>query len=77
MTAPEISVVTVSHNVRDLVIRSMQALAREQGLTLNTLVQGAWALLLSRYADRAGVIFSGLPSTSNNTPETVSNWVNV
>jgi N-acetylglucosaminyl-diphospho-decaprenol L-rhamnosyltransferase len=33
VTAPQISVVTVSHNVRDLVMRSMQALERERGST--------------------------------------------
>jgi non-ribosomal peptide synthase protein (TIGR01720 family) len=31
--------------------------AREFGLTLNTLIQGAWALLLSRYNERDDVLF--------------------
>jgi non-ribosomal peptide synthetase component F len=36
---------------------SLNAVARRSHLTLNTLIQGAWALLLSRYADREDVLF--------------------
>ena len=36
---------------------SLQALARTHGLTLNTLVQGAWALLLGRYSGERDVLF--------------------
>ncbi len=35
----------------------LQALAQENQLTLNTLVQGAWALLLSRYSRENDVVF--------------------
>lgn len=35
----------------------LQAMARQHRLTLNTLVQGAWALLLSRYSGDADVVF--------------------
>ncbi|WP_412080833.1 non-ribosomal peptide synthase/polyketide synthase [Streptomyces sp. SCL15-4] len=37
--------------------RALQELARTSGLTLNTLVQGAWALLLARQAGRDEVVF--------------------
>src|SRR5918992_5603908 len=44
----------------------LQALARAHRLTLNTLVQGAWALLLSRYSGEEEVLFgarvSGRPA---------------
>ena len=44
---------------------SLRAFARRQELTLNTLVQGAWALLLGRYAGTDdvvfGTVFSGRP----------------
>lgn len=44
----------------------LRALARKQRLTLNTLVQGAWALLLSRYSGENEVLFgttvSGRPA---------------
>ncbi|HEY0606584.1 MAG TPA: amino acid adenylation domain-containing protein, partial [Herpetosiphonaceae bacterium] len=36
---------------------ALQALARQHGLTLNTVVQGAWALLLSRYSGEPDVVF--------------------
>ncbi len=39
------------------VTASLNAVARRSHLTLNTLIQGAWALLLSRYADREDVLF--------------------
>jgi hypothetical protein len=35
----------------------MQALAKEQRLTVNTLLQSAWALLLSQYTGRQDVVF--------------------
>ncbi|HEX6288935.1 MAG TPA: amino acid adenylation domain-containing protein, partial [Herpetosiphonaceae bacterium] len=36
---------------------ALNELARQQGLTLNTVVQGAWALLLSRYSGTPDVVF--------------------
>jgi amino acid adenylation domain-containing protein/FkbM family methyltransferase len=45
---------------------SLQSLARRHQLTLNTLIQGAWALLLSRYSGEETVVFgttvSGRPT---------------
>ncbi|MFC4494856.1 amino acid adenylation domain-containing protein [Streptomyces ovatisporus] len=43
-------------------VRDLDELARENRLTLNTLVQGAWLLLLGRYTGRDDVI-SGATST--------------
>ncbi|MCC6858461.1 MAG: amino acid adenylation domain-containing protein, partial [Bryobacterales bacterium] len=40
----------------------LQALCRQNGLTLNTLVQGAWALLLSRYSGESDVLFGATVS---------------
>ncbi|AFZ11267.1 amino acid adenylation domain protein [Crinalium epipsammum PCC 9333] len=46
---------------------ALQALTRQNQLTLNTLVQGAWALLLSRYSGEKDIVFgttvSGRPPT--------------
>jgi amino acid adenylation domain-containing protein/non-ribosomal peptide synthase protein (TIGR01720 family) len=39
---------------------ALGALAREGGLTLNTLVQGAWALLLARWSGRRDVVFGAI-----------------
>jgi amino acid adenylation domain-containing protein len=45
---------------------ALQEMGRRNGLTLNTLVQGAWALLLGRYTGRRdvlfGTVFSGRPA---------------
>ncbi|MDD1444184.1 condensation domain-containing protein, partial [Dolichospermum sp. ST_sed3] len=37
--------------------QALRALAQRQQVTLNTLVQGAWALLLSRYTSETDVVF--------------------
>ncbi|MGF1938061.1 MAG: condensation domain-containing protein, partial [Nostoc sp. ChiQUE02] len=40
----------------------LQSLAKKHQLTLNTLVQGAWALLLSRYSGQEDVVFGAVTS---------------
>ncbi|HYS04987.1 MAG TPA: amino acid adenylation domain-containing protein [Candidatus Dormibacteraeota bacterium] len=40
----------------------LRTLARSQQLTLNTVLQGAWALLLSRYSGEEDVLFGGVVS---------------
>ncbi|MEU7414133.1 non-ribosomal peptide synthase/polyketide synthase [Streptomyces sp. NPDC042638] len=47
--------------------RALEQLARTAGLTLNTLVQGAWALLLARQAGRDEVVFG--TTVSGRPPE--------
>ncbi|MGW3678932.1 non-ribosomal peptide synthase/polyketide synthase [Streptomyces prasinus] len=47
--------------------RALETLARTAGLTMNTLVQGAWALLLSRQAARDEVVFG--TTVSGRPPE--------
>jgi len=41
---------------------TLQALARQHQLTLNTVVQGAWALLLSRYSGESDVVYGNTVS---------------
>ncbi|MBD1896805.1 non-ribosomal peptide synthetase [Coleofasciculus sp. FACHB-129] len=41
---------------------ALEALARQHRLTINTLVQGAWAILLSRYSGEQDVIFGAISS---------------
>src|SRR5205807_503146 len=41
---------------------ALQSVAQQHRLTLNTLVQGAWSLLLSRYSGEADVLFGALVS---------------
>ncbi|PZV34684.1 non-ribosomal peptide synthetase [Mesorhizobium kowhaii] len=40
----------------------LRAFARQHGLTLNTVLQGAWALLLGHYTDRDDVVFGAVVS---------------
>jgi amino acid adenylation domain-containing protein/non-ribosomal peptide synthase protein (TIGR01720 family) len=58
----------------------LRALARTQQLTLNTLVQGAWALLLSRYGREADVVFgatmAGRPPALAGVDEMVGLFIN-
>ncbi|HEX8161805.1 MAG TPA: amino acid adenylation domain-containing protein, partial [Pyrinomonadaceae bacterium] len=49
---------------------SLRALARGQRLTLNTVVQGAWAMLLSRYSGDEDVVFG---ATSSGRPPELAN----
>jgi amino acid adenylation domain-containing protein len=60
--------------------RALQAKARDGRLTLNTLVQGAWALLLSRYSARTDVVFgsavSGRPSALQNAEAMIGMFIN-
>jgi amino acid adenylation domain-containing protein/non-ribosomal peptide synthase protein (TIGR01720 family) len=59
---------------------ALQALARQHQLTLNTLVQGAWALLLSRYTGEEDVVFgattSGRPPTLKGVESMVGLFIN-
>ena len=42
--------------------RVLQAFAKRHGMTVNTVVQGAWAVMLSRYAGEEDVVFGGMVS---------------
>ncbi len=58
----------------------LQTLARQQQLTLNTLVQGAWALLLARYSGQQDVVFgatvSGRPTAQAGVESMVGLFIN-
>jgi amino acid adenylation domain-containing protein/non-ribosomal peptide synthase protein (TIGR01720 family) len=59
---------------------SLQALARQHGLTLNTLMQGAWALLLSRYSGERDLVFgttvSGRPADLPGVEQMIGLFIN-
>src|ERR1041385_956051 len=59
---------------------SLREFAREQKLTMNTLVQGAWALLLSRYSGEQDVLFgatvSGRPADLAGVEKMVGLFIN-
>ncbi|OGG52156.1 MAG: hypothetical protein A3F84_17975 [Candidatus Handelsmanbacteria bacterium RIFCSPLOWO2_12_FULL_64_10] len=48
---------------------ALQGLAREHGITLNTALQGAWALLLSRYSGEEDVVFGAVRACRHSTVE--------
>lgn len=58
----------------------LQSLASQNQITLNTLIQGAWALLLSRYSGEPdilfGVVFSGRPPCLSRVESMVGLVVN-
>jgi amino acid adenylation domain-containing protein len=60
---------------------ALQSLARRNRLTLNTIVQGAWALLLSHHTGREDVVFgatsSGRPAELPGVDEMVGLFINV
>ncbi|HEY0735645.1 MAG TPA: amino acid adenylation domain-containing protein [Herpetosiphonaceae bacterium] len=60
--------------------QGLQRLAREQRLTVNTLLQGAWAVLLSRYSGHDDVVFgttvSGRPTEIPGVETIVGMFVN-
>jgi len=59
---------------------ALQFLARQHRLTLNTLIQGAWALLLSRYSGEEDVVFgatvSGRPPNMEGVESMVGLFIN-
>src|SRR5581483_7998576 len=59
---------------------ALQQLARQQQLTLNTLVQGAWAIVLSRYSARRDVVFgitvAGRPASLPGAESIVGLFIN-
>ncbi len=70
----------VSHPVSPERTARLQEMARGHGLTVNTLVQGAWALLLSRYSGEDDVAFgavvSGRPAEIPGVEEMVGLFIN-
>ena len=63
------------------VTAALDALGRSGRLTLSTLIQGAWALLLARYSGRSDVLFgvtvSGRPPELSGVESMVGMFINV
>ncbi len=56
-SAPASSEAVLSRELPPALSETLAAFSRRHGLTLNTLVQAAWALLLARYSGRGDVVF--------------------
>ena len=67
-------------NLPEQTTAALQAMARQYRLTLNTVVQGAWALLLSRYSGEPDVCFgatvSGRPADLSGADSMVGLFIN-
>ncbi len=70
----------VDHRLSERFTLSLTAMARRRGLTLNTLVQGAWAVLLQRYCAADDVVFgvttSGRPADLPGVESMVGVFIN-
>jgi alpha-ketoglutarate-dependent taurine dioxygenase len=55
----------------------LQSMARQNHLTLNTLVQGAWSLLLSHYSKQKDVVFGATASGRNASVEGIEEMVGI
>ncbi|HEX7239407.1 MAG TPA: amino acid adenylation domain-containing protein, partial [Longimicrobiaceae bacterium] len=70
----------VEHRLSPQATSSLRSLARQSRVTLNTVVQGAWALLLSRYSGEDEVVFgvtaSGRPPELQSVDEMVGLFIN-
>lgn len=67
-------------HLSDAATTALKSLARRHQLTLNTVVQGGWALLLSRYSGEDDVVFgatvSGRPADLDGVEEMIGLFIN-
>jgi amino acid adenylation domain-containing protein len=67
-------------NLSSRLTAALQTLGREHQLTLNTIVQGAWAILLHRYSGDDAVLFgtvvSGRPASLHGADDMVGMFIN-
>ncbi|XVV08455.1 amino acid adenylation domain-containing protein [Actinoplanes sp. CA-131856] len=85
LVAPGAPAVAALPEVAEIVLdedetASLSAAARTHGLTLNTVVQGAWALLLAEVTGRTDVVFgatvSGRPASLRGVEDMVGLFIN-
>src|SRR5215217_5135113 len=69
-----------SRDISEQTSRAVESLARQQQVTVNTVIQGAWAVLMSRYSgDRDvlyGVTVSGRPAELRGVEQMVGLFIN-
>ena len=68
------------YTLSDQTTETLQKLAQTHRMTLNTIIQGAWAILLSRYSGDSDVLFgatvSGRPSELSGVEDMVGMFIN-
>jgi len=74
------SIETIALDFDEAITQKAKAYAQASRVTVNTLVQGAWALLLSRYSNQEDVLFgvtvSGRPTDLFNAEKRVGLYIN-
>ncbi len=78
--ARDSELLTNSHKVQEIRLSlettsALQSLAKEHELTLNTIVQGAWALLLGRYSGQVDVVFGAIRACRHSALEGMKSMV--
>jgi hypothetical protein len=70
----------IEHRLSSTLTADLQRLAREEQLTLNSLMQAGWALLLSRYTGSTDVLFgatvAGRPAALGGVEERIGLFIN-
>lgn len=78
--APEQGHGELSVKIPANLLQALHTVARSNRLTLNTLVQGAWALLLSSYSGAKDIVFgetvAGRPASMENADKMVGLFIN-
>jgi surfactin family lipopeptide synthetase C len=67
--APEGSYEQLESRLSEQLTTRLQQLAQQHRLTINTIVQGAWAILLSHYSGERDVLASGYPEPPTSAVE--------
>jgi len=74
------SMVTSTLNINENTLAEVKAYAKSAQLTVNTILQGVWSYLLSRYTGQAEIIFgvtvSGRPTDLANAEKRVGLYIN-
>jgi amino acid adenylation domain-containing protein len=69
-----------SRDIGEQTSRAIEALARQQRVTVNTVIQGAWAVLMSRYSGERDVLYgvtvSGRPAELAGVEQMVGLFIN-
>ncbi|WP_417237021.1 amino acid adenylation domain-containing protein [Bizionia paragorgiae] len=63
------------HYISSEVVTSLQTLSREQGVTLNNIIQTSWGIVLSRYNNTRDVVFGTVVSGRPSEIEGVENMI--
>ncbi|RPK08343.1 amino acid adenylation domain-containing protein [Priestia endophytica] len=71
---------TVRHNLSDEIAQKIKDFSKRNGVTLNTVIQGSWAILLNRYSEETDIAFgitsSGRPADLKGSENIIGCFMN-